>query len=137
MRIKYILKNYMVYLGIADHVYIGKPFLKRIKSIGVYSSKHSCTYRTIVDKKKMNGYNAKFITLLVHWNNSQRETEFVSKRVYKELLSAGEVNRIKLMHPLVPEPIDVGCDSKGIYEMVIEVAVVYQPWWSFLRFING
>ena len=127
----------MVYLGIADHVYIGKPFLKRIKSIGVYSSKHSCTYRTIVDKKKMNGYNAKFITLLVHWNNSQRETEFVSKRVYKELLSAGEVNGIKLMHPLVPEPIDVGCDSKGIYEMVIEVAVVYQPWWSFLRFING
>lgn len=127
MKVKYNLKNYLVSLGIADCVYIGKHLLKKIKAIGIYSSKHSRTYRTILDKKKMNGYSVKFITLLVHGNNSQEETELVSKRVYKALLTAREVNGIKLMHPLVPEPIDVGCDSKGIYEMVIEVAVVYQP----------
>ena len=47
MRIRYILKNYFRVLGIADYVYIGKAFIKRSKSIGIYSSKHSRTYRDI------------------------------------------------------------------------------------------
>lgn len=127
---KGILKRYIIDSEIAKHVYIDKVFSKRKESIAIYRSKHSHTYRAMVDKKRMSGYGIEFVTLLIHWNDSQEETRNVSKKIYEYLSSAKEENGIKLLQPLVPEPVDVGADNNGIFEMVIEVAIVYKRWWN-------
>lgn len=123
------VRDYIASLNLADHVYMGKMPDKQEKSIGVYNSKHQHAYHTAIGGPALESYGTKYVTLLVHWNKSPRETEAAAIALFKAVRTAREatINKetIKFIQPLY-ELQDVGTDDAGIYEMVIEAAVIYE-----------
>lgn len=122
------VRDYVDSLGLSKHVYMGKLDAKQEESIGVYNSKHSHAYKTAIGGPQMESYGTKYVTFLVHWNKSPRDTEKAAKELFEVLIATREVTAndavIKFIQPLY-ELQDVGTDDAGIYEMVIEAAVVY------------
>ena len=123
------VRDYVEALKLADHVYMGKMPDKQDKSIGVYNSKHQHAYSTAIGGPDLQSYGTKYVTLLVHWTRSPRETEEAAAALFEAVRKAREVTinnaTIKFIQPLY-EIQDVGTDDAGIYEMVIEAAVIYQ-----------
>ena len=122
------VRDYIESLGIAEHVYSGKLDAKKEKSIGVYNSKHERAYKTAIGGPLLESYGTKHVTILVHWNKSQRETEKVATALFKAVTAAREVKVnnaiIKFILP-VYDLQGIGTDDHGVYEMVIEAAVIY------------
>lgn len=116
-------------LGLAEHVYMGKLDAKQDKSIGVYNSKHQHAYHTAIGGYELESYGTKYVTFLVHWNKSPGETEEAATALFNAVRQAREVTvnntTIKFIQPLYDMQ-DVGTDDAGIYEMVIEAAVIYE-----------
>lgn len=116
-------------LGLAEHVYMGKLDAKQDKSIGVYNSKHQHAYHTAIGGPSLESYGTKYVTFLVHWNKSPSETEAAATALFNAVRQAREVivnsTTIKFIQPLYDIQ-DVGTDDAGIYEMVIEAAVIYE-----------
>lgn len=123
------VRDYIAALKLADHVYMGKLPDKQEKSIGVYNSKHQHAYRTAIGGPALESYGTKYVTLLVHWNKSPRDTENAANALFDAVRAAREVTvndaRIKFIQPLYDVQ-DVGTDDAGICEMAIEVAVIYE-----------
>ncbi len=123
------VREYIASLGIAEHVYMGKLDGKQERSIGVYNSKHQHTYKTAIGGPAQESYGTKYVTFLVHWNKSPGDTEKAAIGLFHALTGVREetINNetIKFIQPLY-EPQDVGTDDAGIYEMVIEAAVIYE-----------
>lgn len=121
-------RDYIASLGLAEHVYMGKMPDKQEKSIGVYNSKHSHAYKTAIGGPTLASYGTKYVTLLVHWDKSPRDTEKAATALFGAVREAREATineaTIKFIQPLY-EPQDVGTDDAGIYEMVIEVAFIF------------
>lgn len=122
------VRDYIDSLGLAEHVYMGKMPDKPDKSIGVYNSKHQQVYQTAIGGPDLESYGTKYVTLLVHWNKSPRDTETAAMALFDTVKKAREttINNkiIKFIQPLY-EVQDVGTDDAGIYEMVIEMAVIF------------
>ena len=122
-------RDYIVSLDVAEHVYMGKLPDKEDKSVGVYNSKHQNVYHTALGGPSLEGYGEKYVTLLVHWNKSPRETEKAAVELLEKLRTMRDaiVNNetIKFFQPLYPVQ-DVGTDDAGIYEMVIEGNFIYE-----------
>lgn len=122
--------DYVESLGIADHVYMGKLDAKQDKSIGIYNSKHEHPYKTALGGPTMESYGAKYVTFLVHWDQSPRGTEKAACDLFESIRQARGVTineqHILFIQPLTNGPVDVGTDDSGAYEMVIEAAVIYQ-----------
>lgn len=122
--------DYVKGLQIGEFVYMGKMDAKKEKSIGVYNSKHSHPPKTALGGEKMSSYGTKYVTFLVHWNKSPKETEKAAYALLEALRRAREVTvnnaLIKFIQPLTEEPVDVGTDDAGIFELVIEAAVIYR-----------
>lgn len=123
------IRDFIDTLGIADHVYQSKMDAKKDKSIGVYHSKHSSKYQTAIGGVDLKSYGIKNVTFLIHWNKSPRDTENASISLFQKLekVRESQINNktIKFIQLLNDEPIDVSTDDNGIYEMVIEAAVIY------------
>ena len=117
------VRDYIKSFGIADRVYMGKLDAKDEKAIGVYNSKHNHPFKTAIGGSALESYGTKYVTFLVHWNKSPRDTEKASKALFLALEEIREksVNNvtIKFFQLLFYEPIDVGTDDDGIYELVI------------------
>ena len=122
------VRDYIESLGIAEHVYSGKLDAKKEKSIGVYNSKHEHAYKTAIGGHSLESYGTKHVTFLVHWNKSQRETEKAATALFEAVTAVREVKVnnaiIKFILP-VYDLQDIGTDDHGVYEMVIEAAVIY------------
>ena len=122
------VRDYIESLGIAEHVYSGKLDAKKEKSIGVYNSKHEHAFKTAIGGPALESYGTKHVTLLVHWNKSQRETEKAATALFKAVTAAREIKvnetNIKFILP-VYDLQDIGTDEHGVYEMAIEAAVIY------------
>lgn len=123
------VRDYIDSLNLADHVYQGKLDAKQQRSIGVYNSKHTQAYKTAIGGPSMESYGTKYVTLLVHWNKSPRDTEESATKLFDVIKAAREVtinnSKIKFIQPLYDVQ-NVGTDDAGIYEMVIEAAVIYE-----------
>lgn len=117
------IRDFVDELGASEHVYMGKLDGKPEKSIGVYNSKHTNEYKVALGGPHMSSYETKYVTLLIHWNKSQTETEVAGKRLFEALTVTRENGKIKFIQPLY-ELQDVGTDDFGVYEMVIEAAFV-------------
>lgn len=108
---------------------MGKMDAKQKKSIGVYNSKHRHAYSVAIGGPELESYGTKYVTLLVHWNESPRDTEKATVSLFNAVRIAREINinneTIKFIQPLY-EIQDVGTDDAGIYEMVIEAAVIFE-----------
>lgn len=123
------VRDYIASLGVANCVYMGKLPDKQEKSIGVYNSKHQHAYSTAIGGPALSSYGTKYVTLLVHWNKSLRDTEKAATALFEAVRDAREATinkeKIKFIQPLY-EIQDVGTDDAGICEMVIEAAVIYK-----------
>lgn len=123
------VRDYIVSLKLADRVYMGKMDSKPDKAIGVYNSKHTHAYSTAIGGSELESYGVKYVTILVHWNKSPRDTEAVAMALFEAVRNIREVTinnaTIKFVQPLY-EVQDVGTDDAGVYEMVIEAAFVFK-----------
>ncbi len=123
------VRDFIASLGIAEYVYMGKLDSKQDKAIGVYNSKHTHQHETAIGGAAMQSYGTKYVTFLVHWNKSPRDTEKAASALFDAVRGAREVivnnAKIKFIQPLY-ELQDVGTDDAGIYEMVLEAAVIYE-----------
>lgn len=123
------VRDYIASLDVAEHVYMGKLPAKEDKSVGVYNSKHQNAYHTALGGPSLEGYGEKYVTLLIHWNKSPRETEKATVELFEKLRAVrdAKVNgeTIKFFQSLYDIQ-DVGTDDAGIYEMVIEGAFIFE-----------
>lgn len=123
------VQNYVKSLKLADQVYMGSLPDKQEKSIGVYNSKHQQEYKTALGGPQLASYGKKYVTLLIHWNESPRESEKAAMAVFEAIETARNVTineeLIKFIQPLY-EPQDIGKDDASICEWVIEMAVIYE-----------
>lgn len=124
------VRDYIESLGISKNVYMGKLDAKAEQSIGVYNSKHRHDYITAIGGRALQSYGTKYVTFLVHWNKSPRDTEKAANDLFNAVIQAREVTVngqvIKFIQPLASDIVDVGTDDAGICEMVIEAAVIYR-----------
>nr|DAY91334.1 MAG TPA: hypothetical protein [Caudoviricetes sp.] len=122
------VRDYIDSLGLADYVYMAKLPDKQDRSIGVYNSKHQYPYKVAIGGPALESYGTRYITLLVHWNKSPRETEKAATALFEAIQKTREAKindaTIKFFQPLY-EIQDVGTDDAGVYEMVIEAAVIF------------
>ena len=124
------IRDYIASLNITEpkKVYMGKLDAKPDKTVGVYHSKHQRAYKTAIGGAFLESYGTKYVTLLVHWNKSPRDTEKAATALFKALTDTREAKinneTIKFIQPLY-EIQGVGTDDSGIYEMVIEAAFIY------------
>ena len=123
------IRDWVESLGITSSVYMGKLDAKQDRSIGVYNSKHEHAYKTAIGGPEMESYGTKYVTLLVHWDKSPRDTEKAAMALFEAVRGTREVTInneiIKFIQPLY-ELQDVGTDDAGICEMVIEAAIIYE-----------
>lgn len=123
------VRDYIESLNVADHVYMGKLPDKKERSVGVYNSKHQHSYRTVLGGTSLEGYGEKYITLLIHWNRSPGDTEKTAVKLFDVLKEARDVTvnntLIKFIQPLYDVQ-DIGTDDAGVYEMVIEMMIIYK-----------
>lgn len=124
------VRDYVASLNITEpqKVYMGKLDAKPDKTVGAYYSKHQHTYKTAIGGDSLQSYRVKYVTLLIHWNKSPRDTEKAATALFEALKNTREAKinneTIKFIQPLY-EIQDVGTDDSGIYEMVIEAAFIY------------
>ncbi len=114
----------------AEHFYIGKLDNKQEKAIGTYVSKKTLAPYIALGGIDNSSYKRKAITFLIHWNKNQNDTEIASSLFYSKLeaktdaiIDGVKVNYVELLDN---EPIDVGTDENGIYEMVINAVFYYE-----------
>lgn len=126
------VRDYIAGLGIADNnnVYCGKLDNKKDKSIGVYNLNRQRPPQTAVGGLNNSSYRVKSVSILVHWNTSVRDTEKAAEQLYNMLKDTSNkiINDTKVFFTKmqVDEPVDVGTDDKGIFEMVIELDIYYE-----------
>lgn len=124
------VRDYIASLNATEpqKVYMGKLDIKPDKTVGVYHSKHQHTYKTAIGGDSLQSYRVKYVTLLIHWNKSPRDTEKAATALFEALKNTREAKinneTIKFIQPLY-EIQDVGTDDSGTYEMVIEAAFIY------------
>lgn len=124
------VRDYIASLNATEpqKVYMGKLDTKPDKTVGVYHSKHQHTYKTAIGGDSLQSYRVKYVTLLIHWNKSPRDTEKAATALFEALKNTREAKinneTIKFIQPLY-EIQDVGTDDSGTYEMVIEAAFIY------------
>lgn len=123
------VRDYIASLDLTKEVYMGKIPDKTERSIGVYNSKHQYPYHGTLGGPNQQGYGIKHITLLVHWNKSPRDTEKVATALFDaiNIVRDAKINKttikfIQLLYDLQ----DIGTDETGVYEYVIEAAVIYE-----------
>lgn len=123
------IRDYIASLQLAEHVYSGRMPDKQEKSIGVYRSKHAREHKVAIGGAELSSYGTMHVTLLVHWSRSPGETEKAAQALFDAVCAAWEVptreDTIKFIQPLY-ELQDIGTDDAGVFEMVIEAAVIYQ-----------
>ena len=122
------IRDWLKTFGIAEHYYIGKVDNKQDRSLGVYTLKGNGAPVTAIGTQST--YDIIGVSLLLHWSNNANETEVTARTLYEKLrtIKNFKINdkQIYMIELLVPEPIDVGTDDKGIYERVIEMNLYYE-----------
>lgn len=123
------VRDYIASLNLTKEVYMGKLPDKPEQSIGVYNSKHQYPSHRTLGGPDWQGYGIKHVTLLVHWNKSPRDTEKAATTLFDAINIARDVKinetTIKFIQSLCDLQ-DIGTNDAGVYEYVIEAAVIYE-----------
>lgn len=112
--------------------YIGKLNTKEDYSLGVYNLKKNGTIDDMYCVGGLRTFKVLNISLLLHINDSFRETEEISNKFFNYLLELGYKETFKIKDysvsfvKLLSNNEDVGQDDNGIYERVINVAFYYK-----------
>lgn len=125
------IRQYIASLNIAENenVYIGKLDNKKQKSVGIYSRKTDGKFFIAIGGLDCSTFNIKPISLLIHWNKSQVETEEAAYKLFDRLKKQSNINiegiHIDYLCLQVPEPQSIGTDEYGVYEYVIWLDFYY------------
>ncbi|MBQ7775300.1 MAG: hypothetical protein IJ379_05205 [Lachnospiraceae bacterium] len=113
-----------------EHIYCGKMEDKKEKCIGVYNLKRSQSKRETIGGDQNSSYRVKQVSFLVHWDKSTERTELAADSLYEAVKNIRDVTvngkRILFTKMLTDNPVDVGTDDNGIYEMVVEAEIYYE-----------
>ncbi len=124
--------THLVTLGIVDrnHIYCGKMEDKKDQCIGVYNLKRSQPKRETIGGDANSSYRVKQVSFLVHWSKSTEQTELAAEKLFQAVNGIRNVTvngkRILFTRMLTDNPVDVGTDDNGIYEMVVEAEIYYE-----------
>jgi len=109
--------------------YSGKIDGKKEQCIGLYNTTGAPT-RLAVGGVSQTGYVVKAVSILVHWGRNADAAERKAQEVYDALFGVSNVmvggKRVVMFRLPQPQPINVGTDSEGIYEYVIEVHIYHE-----------
>lgn len=126
------IRDAFVAIGLAadNHAWSGKLPDKKEESIGVYNGRNGNPGHSTVGGSQNSSYEIKRVSVLVHWSEDQRVTERKSYEIYEKIrdirnVPAGET-KILFTEMEYVEPVDVGTDDNGIYEMVIDFNLYYE-----------
>lgn len=124
------VRDWLKTFNIGEHFYIGKLDNKKDKSIGVYDRQQSGGANIAVGGTDCTKTEKISVSVLVHWNSNAAETQSKAQYLYNNLLCADDVTigtkHVDYIYLATPAPIDVGSDSKGVYERVIWLDIYYQ-----------
>lgn len=122
------ISDYIESLGIVETVYSGKLDNKPKHCIGVYNRNARYPPRECVGNES--SYQIKPISILIHWDKKQRDTEEKAWELYLALKDKEnfeiDSTKIQFIKMLQNEPVDVATDEGGIYEFVIEADFYYR-----------
>ena len=121
------IRDWIRLLDAADNYYIGKMEVKD-KSLGVYPL--SPRPPTIAIGQQ-SSYEVRRISLKLHWNKNQNESERAAYELYRKLRAVSSSfdisgTHIYFMRMLQSEPVSIGTDDTGVYEWVIETEFYYE-----------
>lgn len=124
------IRDWIKSFGIAENYYIGVLDNKKEKSIGVYDRDVSGPPDIAIGGLDATKTEKRSISLLIHWNKNANETEQKARYLYNTLLCQNNVTidglHVDYIYLVVPMPIAVGTDDKGVYEYVIQFDLYYQ-----------
>ena len=126
------VRDFIASLNFVDdeHVYSGKLEDKKDKSVGVYSRKTTTPDNIPLGGLIQNSFDFKQISILVHWNKSQRDTEKAAVELFRLLQKQKDFvigqKRGKFILMGMSEPQSVDTDDNGIYEYVIWCDIYYE-----------
>ena len=126
------VRDFIASLNFVDdeHVYSGKLEDKKDKSIGIYNRKVNTPDTISLGGLKLKSFGIKQISILVHWNKSQRETEKAAIKLFSLLHNQRDFNigtlKGKFILMGMDEPQSVDTDDNGIYEYVIWCNIYYE-----------
>ncbi|MCM3041714.1 minor capsid protein [Paenibacillus motobuensis] len=104
---------------------IGKPD----KSIGLYNTTGAQT-RIAVGGLEATGYVIKPISILVHWGRNPDIAERKAQEVYDAFFGVSGAmiggKRVAMFKMVTPQPVNVGTDSEGVFEYVIETHIYHE-----------
>lgn len=113
-----------------DHYYCGTLNAKKPKSFGLYQLETKQSRQVAIGGLSATKSARKGATILVHWNESSRESENTALSLYQAIEAAAnaEIGHSKVSYIELPynEPICVGTDDHGIFEFVIDVIFHYE-----------
>lgn len=109
--------------------YVGKIDGKKERCIGLYNTT-GAQPRLAVGGLEATGYVIKPISILVHWGRNADVAERKAQEVYNAFFGLSGVmigsKRVSQFRMVTPQPVNVGTDSEGIYEYVIEVHIYHE-----------
>lgn len=110
----------------AENYYIGKMNAKE-KSVGVFQLSSRPPTMAI---GQPSSYEIRRISLKIHWNKNQNESERAAYELYEKLrvVSSFDIDDIHIyfIDLLHAEPVSIDTDDSGIYEWVIEFEIYYE-----------
>ena len=122
------VRDFVKTISEAEHYYTGLLSNKPDKAIGIYTLKGSGSQPQAIGGDST--YAHKGVSILIHWNKNAEETEKSAQSLYDKLRTVKNIeidgHTVYMIELLVPEPVDVGTDEKGVYERVIELKIYYE-----------
>lgn len=122
------VRDWLKTLIAADHYYIGRLDRKPERAIGVYQRRNPAPPTVAIGQAS--SYEVKPISILIHHNKNADQTEKAASELYEKLRAVSSLTlndtRVLFIRLLQSEPIDVGSDSNGIFERVIEFDIYYE-----------
>lgn len=113
-----------------EHYYIGKLDNKKDKSLGIYPLKRDGNPYIAVGGIECSTFAVKQVSILLHYTKNANDTERVALALYEELMQKKPktigITNVDFIGLLVPEPVSVNTDDKGVYEYVIELEIYYE-----------
>ena len=97
--------------------------------IGVYHSKNQPKPRICLGGAVQTRYQVAVVSILIHWTNSQPQTEEIARKVYDAFygLAAVQMGDTRVITASPKQaPIPVGRDQRGIYEYVVEIEIYHE-----------
>lgn len=123
------IADWLVEEEIAENTYAGKLASKPEQAIGVYQREGGQPRKCL---GRLESYDIKRISLLIHWTKDSDETERAAAGIYERLEEKSRqqftigTTYIPYLSVVTTEPVDVGTDNAGIYERVIWLDFYYE-----------